>query len=155
MYFLEKIKNEYKDEDVVLFVDMDGVIADYDFGNAKDFHKKRPVRTNINTFLELSKEKNIELCILSVCRTNEQIKEKNVWLDQYASFFKEDKRFVLSKEVYDTLSSKEIKANFLKDYIKKKLGKKIVVVDDDNGILKYYYKVLPEIRLFQDSSIID
>ena len=47
MYFYEKIKNMCKNRDTVMYVDMDGVIAAYDFGNPLDFANKRPLFTNI------------------------------------------------------------------------------------------------------------
>lgn len=155
MYFVEKIKREYGKEKVHIFVDMDGVIADYDFGNVSHFDKKRPVLTNIKTFEELSKLSNVSLYILSVCRKNPQIAEKNNWLDQYAPFFKKENRFVLSKEKYVDLASKEIKTAFLKKKIEELKDEAVLVVDDDNGILKYFSKELPTLILFQDSSIVD
>ena len=51
MYFYEKIKNMCKNRDTVMYVDMDGVIAAYDFGNPLDFANKRPLFTNIKKLL--------------------------------------------------------------------------------------------------------
>ena len=47
MYFKELIINLLKEKNIDLFVDMDGVIAAYDFGRPHDFDKKRPLITNI------------------------------------------------------------------------------------------------------------
>ena len=41
MNFMNEI-NKYKDTNIKLFVDMDGVIADYIVGEAYDYDKKRP-----------------------------------------------------------------------------------------------------------------
>ena len=42
MYLKEFLKQK-KDKKIKLFVDMDGVIADYDFGVVYDYDKKRPL----------------------------------------------------------------------------------------------------------------
>ena len=76
MYFeeyLNKIDNNIK-----LFIDMDGVVADYDFGKAYDYHKKRPLFDNIKKLEKISKKKNIELYILSVTRQNIGYNQKRV-----------------------------------------------------------------------------
>lgn len=44
---------------------------------------------------------------------------------------------------------------FLKKKIEELKDEFVLVVDDDNGILKYYSKELPTLILFQDSSILD
>lgn len=155
MYFVDKIKNEYNDKKVTIFVDMDGVITDYNFGNNLEFKNKRPIRTNIRTLNSLSKLYNIELYILSICKTSIQIDDKNEWLDKYAPFFKKENRIVLSKDRYPNLKSKEIKCNFLKEFIKNNPQKSIVVIDDDNDILEFLNKEIKNVKLFQDSSIID
>ena len=49
MYFLNKIKKLSKNRTVRIYVDMDGVIADYEFGSKLLFLNKRPIMTNIKT----------------------------------------------------------------------------------------------------------
>ena len=78
MYIKEVLK-KYKN--IKLFIDMDGVIADYEFGNAENFDKKRPLFDSIKKLEEISKMTNIELYILSITRNDIGIKEKNIWLD--------------------------------------------------------------------------
>ena len=73
MHFYELIKEKYHDKEVLLFVDMDGVIASYDFGKPLDFKNKRPLKTNIDTLKKVSELDNITLNILSVCRKDYQI----------------------------------------------------------------------------------
>lgn len=155
MYFVDKIKNEYKDENIVFFVDMDGVIADYNFGFKLDFKNKRPIKTNIEVFKELSLLKNIELNILSICKKNSQIDDKNNWLDDFAPFFKIENRVIISKEDNPNISSKVLKCNYLKNYILKNNHKKVIVIDDDNDILFYLSNNIDNIILYQDSSIVD
>lgn len=155
MYFKNKLKELYKDDEINLFVDMDGVIADYDFGNKLDFKEKRALKSNIKILTDLSKEKNINLYILSICKNDKQIKEKNDWLDKYAPIFSKDLRYIISKETHKDISSKELKLITIKNIIEELKLKNIVLIDDDNGILKYLKDSNLNIKLFQDSSLID
>ena len=50
MHFYELIKKLTEDKKTIIYVDMDGVIASYDFGKPLDFKNKRPLTTNIKTF---------------------------------------------------------------------------------------------------------
>ena len=133
MYFVNKIKNEYKKEKLIIFVDMDGVISDYEIGVPIDFKNKRPIYTNIKTLKKLSLITNVELHILSICKKDLQIQEKNEWLDKYAPFFEYKNRTIISKE-NTNISSKELKCNFLKEFILTHESEKIILIDDDNKI---------------------
>lgn len=155
MYFVDKIKELSKDNKCSIFVDMDGVIADFEFFKSLDFKNKRPIITNINTFKEISTLENIDLYILSICKKDEQVSHKNDWLDKYAPFFKKHNRIIISKESHPNLSSKQLKELFLNDYINKLKNDLIIVIDDDNEILLYLSIKLKNIIYFQDSSIID
>ena len=152
MHFIDLIKKISIEEEVILFVDMDGVIASYDVGRPYDFKNKRPLKNNINIFREIAKLDRVSLHILSVCRENYQIEEKNEWLDINASFFEKENRVILSKEdsIYKIFS--ELKLNYLKNY---KTDKKIVFIDDDNSVLSVVNKELKNIILFQDSELVD
>lgn len=152
MHFLEIINNIAKEEEIIMFVDMDGVIASYEINKPFDFENKRPLYNNINIFKTLSKNKNIELHILSICKLNKQEQEKNNWLDCYAPFFKKEHRHILSREKYSNNLAKILKKNFLEEV---KTNKKIIVVDDDNDVLYEINKNLKNIILFQDSELID
>lgn len=154
MYFTKKIKLKYKDEQLIIFVDMDGVIADYQFQEPLNFKNKRPIKTNIATFEQLSKLPNIELYILSICKKEYQVAEKKEWLNKYAPFFKEENIIIIFKD-NNNQSSKNLKHDFLKRFSLKETKKQIILIDDDNEILKYISKKLTSIHLFQDSSIID
>lgn len=155
MYFKNRLKELFAENSINIFVDMDGVIADYDFGNELNFKEKRPIKSNIEILNDLNKESNINLYILSICKKNDQIFEKNEWLDKYAPIFAGDKRYIISKENYKNVSSKELKLMILKEIQDKKNYKNMVLIDDDNGILKYIAESDLNITLFQDSSIID
>lgn len=150
MYFENLLKEKFNDDILDIYVDMDGVIADYDIDNL-DYLHKRPIMTNINLFKKLSEKDNITVHILSICREDFQIKDKNTWLDKYASFFKD--RNIISKESHPNKKSKELKLEFLQSIPQN--SNKIIFVDDDNDILHYVHKNLKSITVFQDSSIID
>ena len=152
MYFYNLIKEMLVEQNIDLFVDMDGVIASYDFGKPLDFKKKRPLYSNIKILEEVSKLDGLNLYILSVCRKNYQIEEKNEWLDKYAPFFKEENRIILSKENTPDVTSPLLKLNFLKEF---KSNNKVVLVDDDNNILSIISKSLKNVVLLQDSELID
>lgn len=152
MYFYELIKELSKDKKLTIYVDMDGVIAAYELGKPLDFSNKRPLKTNINTLHKVSNLKNVELHILSICRKDSQIKEKNDWLDKYAPFFDNDKRVIISKESNPNYSSRELKENYLNSLKKEE---QLVLIDDDNGVLDEVEKKVKNIILFQDSELID
>ena len=116
MHFIDLIKKISIDEEVILFVDMDGVIASYDVGRPYDFKNKRPLKNNINIFREIAKLDRVSLHILSVCRENYQIEEKNEWLDINAPFFEKENRVILPKEDSIYKISSELKLNYLKNY---------------------------------------
>ena len=153
MYFYNLIKDMASKEDIELYVDMDGVIAAYSIGNNPfDFLNKRPLRENIAKIEEVSKIDNVETHILSVCREDSQVEEKNIWLDKNAPFFKKENRNIISRESKDWLTSKEIKLEFLRNL---KTDKKVILVDDDNGVLKLIKDSLDTVTVMQDSELID
>ena len=152
MYFYNLIKDLVKNKKTIMYVDMDGVIAAYDFGKPLEFDKKRPLYTNIKKLEEVSKLENLELRILSACRTIDQINEKNEWLDKYAPFFTKDNRHILARELYDYMDSCDMKTMYLE---KMNDPFQIIVLDDDNLILKTIHKMLDHVICIQDSEMID
>ncbi len=152
MHFYELMKELSKDKNIIIYFDMDGVMASYDFGKPLDFVNKRPLLSNIKTISKLCELENVELHILSICRRDSQVKEKNDWLDKYAPFFDKDKRMIISKESNPNYTSKELKLNYLKSL---KVREQIVFVDDDNEVLSTVHDGLKDIILYQDSELID
>lgn len=152
MHFYQIIENLSKERKLLIFVDMDGVIASYDIGKPYDFDKKRPLITNINTLKRLNSLENCELYILSICKKDYQIKEKNDWLDLNAPFFKKESRIIISKENSSITESGILKANYLNNLNTKN---QIILVDDDNKVLKIVKEKVKDIILFQDSELID
>ena len=152
MHFYNLIKELTQNKPIILFVDMDGVIASYDVGKPLDFLNKRPLTENINKLKKVGELANVELHILSICKKDFQIEEKNIWLDKNASFFKKENRKIISKETVDALSSSELKANYLRDFV---TDKQVALLDDDNSILKKVMDTVEGIIVFQDSELID
>ncbi len=152
MHFYELIQKQTKNKKTRIYVDMDGVIASYDIGKPYDFENKRPLTTNIKTLSKINNLENTELFILSICKKDSQIKEKNNWLDKYAPFFQKDNRIIISKESNPNLSSKELKLNYLKSL---KTDNQIILIDDDNEIIKTIKDNAKNIILYQDSELTD
>ncbi len=152
MHFYKIIENLSKERKLLIFVDMDGVIASYDIGKPYDFDKKRPLIANINTLKRLNSLENCELYILSICKKDYQIKEKNDWLDLNAPFFKKENRIIISKENNNITESGILKANYLNNLNTKN---QIILIDDDNKVLKIVKENVKNITLFQDSELID
>ena len=152
MHFLNLIKKISNDKEILMCVDMDGVITSYDAGKPLDFLNKRPLTENIKKLEQISKLPNVELKILSICRKNSQIEEKNIWLDKNAPFFKKENRVIISKENITNKKSYELKIDYLKSI---NTTKQIILVDDDNLIINKVLENLKHIIVFQDSELID
>ena len=57
--YLKEVLKQFGDKKIKLFVDMDGVVADYIFGSAQDYDKKRPLYDNIDKLEIISKMPNV------------------------------------------------------------------------------------------------
>ena len=151
---LYEIIDQHKSRGILLFVDMDGVLAEYDIGNF-DYSTIRPLKSNIEKIKGFCEDVDIEVYLLSVCKTNRIVKDKVVWLGEHMSFLKDKQMIFLSKEAenYNGESSVALKSNYLKDVNSE--GKTIMLIDDDISIIKYVVKNNPDVIVFQDSSLID
>ena len=150
--YLKEYLEKFKDKKIKLYVDMDGVIADYDVGSPLRYDNKRPLTTSINKLKEVSNLNNIELYILSITRYDGGIKEKNDWLDINAPFFKYENRIIISKENQDKNSS-ELKADYLNSIDKD--NEIIILIDDDPRILKKVEKDCKDVYLLKDTALVD
>ena len=150
--YLKEILNGYGDKKIKIYIDMDGVVADYDVGKPDDFEKKRPLYTSIDKLKEISFMDNVSLYILSITRMNIGIYEKNIWLDKYMPFIDKNNRFILSKEDISK-SSSELKVDFLKNI--KRNGEVIILIDDDPLILKSVMDNVNDIVLLKDTVLVD
>ena len=151
--YLKDFLKKYENCKIKMFVDMDGVIADYNVGEAKNYDIKRPLYTSISKLEEISKMENIELFILSISRMNEGIEQKNIWLDKYAPFFKKENRIIISREANDFIPSKILKANFLKN-LERNMSK-IILIDDDPAIIHEIRDTSGDIILLKDTVLVD
>lgn len=91
---------------------------------------------------------------MSISKKDEGIPQKNTWLDKYAPFFKNKNRIIISKESNIGVSSKELKADYLKN-VKRDSNFVIVFIDDDPGIIKEVKNKNPDIIILKDSVLID
>ncbi|MFR7772269.1 MAG: hypothetical protein ACLU0X_02355 [Lachnospiraceae bacterium] len=143
MHLLEEIKRiqKHHPEKITIFVDMDGVVADYRFGEGENiksnkrgvYINKRPIYTTINNLREINDEIDCRMCILSSCLYKEQAEEKKQWLNRYMSFIKnENMLFILPK---DFESRKKLKIEKIKELIDLKECELAIIIDDTHEIL--------------------
>jgi len=151
MYITDYIK-QFKNKKIRIYVDMDGVIADYDVGKACEYDKKRPLLTNIEALREVSKNKNVEMFILSITRMTIGREEKNRWLDKYVEFIKVENRFIISREEHNFMPSKTLKKKFVKNI--KRDESIIIVIDDDPAIIDEIRKSSEDVYLLKDTSLV-
>lgn len=151
--YLKDYLNQYGDKKIKLFVDMDGVIADYIFGSAQDYDKKRPLYASICKLEEISKMSNVELFIFSATRYSSGFEQKHRWLDTYAPFFKKENRIIISREENNMTDSSILKAEFLAKYDRD--GSILILIDDDPKNLKDVRKLNNDIVLLKDTVLVD
>ena len=151
--YLENFLEKYNDKKVKMFVDMDGVIADFNFGEAHNFDKKRPLYSSISKLENISKKDNVDLYIFSATRMNKGYDEKQYWLDKYAPFFKKENRVIISREKHDFLESSELKADYMKNI--ERDGSVLIVIDDDPKNLRAIRKLNDDVVLLKDTALID
>ncbi len=151
MYITDYIK-QFKNKKIRIYVDMDGVIADYDVGKACEYDKKRPLLTNIEALRDVSKNKNVEMFILSITRMTIGREEKNRWLDKYVEFIKVENRFIISREEHNFIPSKTLKKKFVKNI--KRDESIIIVIDDDPAIIDEIRKSSEDVYLLKDTSLV-
>lgn len=151
--YLQDCLELFKDKKVKIFVDMDGVIADYILGSAQDFDKKRPLYDSIDKLEIISKMPNVELFIFSVTRYSSGLAEKNWWLDEYAPFFKKENRIIISREENNMTFASVLKAEYLKNY--ERDGSILILIDDDPKNLRDVRKLNDDIILLKDTVLVD
>ena len=152
MYFRDFIE-QYNNKKIKLFVDMDGVIADYVLGEPSNYDKKRPLFSNIEKLEEVSKMDNVELYILSATRKTEGIEQKNVWLDRFAPFFKKENRIIISREENNFTKSSTLKALYMKNF--ERDGSIMIVIDDDPQNLRELRASNEDLVLLKDTALVD
>ncbi len=151
--YLKDFLEQFNDKKIKLFVDMDGVIADYIFGSAQDYDKKRPLYDSIDKLEIISKMSNVELYILSATRYSSGFEQKNYWLDTYAPFFRKENRIIISREENNMIASSILKAEYLANY--ERDGSVLILIDDDPKNLKDVRKLSDDVILLKDSVLVD
>lgn len=142
VFFIDELKKIREDNygKISIFIDMDGVVADYRFGEGKNIENnvpgtylnKRPINTTIDILKEVDSRLDFDMYILSSCRHKEQAIEKNQWLNKYMPFIEQQNRiFVISNTFEDR---KILKINKIKEIINNKYDKTIMI-DDTHDIL--------------------
>lgn len=138
--YISKLKGK-----TAIFVDMDGVIADYDndpnFDKyVKGFYlKKRPIKTTINIFKEISTIPNVDLYLLSGHAGEDKIykeEEKKTWIEKNAPFFKKENRIFNSPRVFDNESNRIGKAKSIEKILEDNLYDNVFQIDDDVRVIK-------------------
>lgn len=152
--YIKEFLNNYNNKKIKLYVDMDGVIADYNVGMPGEYDKKRPLYSSIKKLEEISKMQNVEMHILSVTRMTKGFDEKNYWLDKYAPFFKKENRGIISREANGFEKTFNLKSNYVKN-IEREENCVIIIIDDDPAILKEIEKNNEDVILLKDTALVD
>jgi len=138
---LNRIKKQKGIKKLHMFVDMDGVIADYRFGEGKNIENnikgvyinKRPIYTAIDNLKIISDVSWIELYILSSCFYEEQANEKIMWLQKYAPFFKSENLIFTMNNNF--INRKQAKIDVLKNCLDLDDCDYVCLIDDTHDIL--------------------
>ena len=152
MYIMDYLK-KFKDKRIKMYVDMDGVIVDFDVGNPSEYDKKRPLLSNIAVLREISKKENVEMFILSITRMTIGREEKNRWLDKYVEFIKKENRYIISREENNFIPSKILKSRFMKKIVRD--DSVIILIDDDLAVLDKVMKTNEDIYLLKDTALVE
>lgn len=154
MKIFDLISNNNNNKEVNVFCDMDGVLAEYDIGNF-DYSIIRPLFSNINQIKKMYEMNNVNVYILSICKTNNIVLEKIEWFKKYMPFFKEENMIFISKEKEENkgVESSTLKSNYLSANSKNSTLN--ILIDDDINIIKNVRKNTENIQVFHVSSIIE
>ncbi len=159
--FYNKIKTMSKGIKINIFVDMDGVVADYDMidhkihGTEEDVYlNKRPIKTVIKILEKISTLENVTLYIFSVTKLNNQIGGKIKWLDKYMPFIKRGNIIIISREDNNFDEASIIKSKYYKNNPIDTNAVNIHI-DDSHNVLKAIDKLDKEIIPLHISSILD
>jgi len=148
--FFDEIVAQAKENNIIIYSDMDGVIAEYGCGekplilsNEKSFYlNKRPMYTTINKLKQLSEIENVEIGIMSNCYFKEQKEDKINWLKEFCPFIKDTNIniIVLNEETYTKDNKDYLKINKIMD-INKDNDKIYYLLEDNHSIINHTNKI--------------
>lgn len=141
-----------KNEKQLVLFDMDGVVAEYKFGENPKIQQevpgvyleKRPILSMINVAKKLNKQKNLTIGILSSCDFDSQVIEKKKWLKKYMPFIKDENIYIIvwNNEPY----TRETRCYAKADVIKKLKGyTQIFLIEDTHKNINATNEYLPTI----------
>ncbi len=144
MFFIEELKRiicEKKIENLGIFVDMDGVIADYRFGEGNNiinniagtYGNKRPIKTTINNLKEISKNVKCDMHIISSCLFKEQKEEKIDWIKENIPFINKNNVNIMISKNFEL--RKELKVEKVLEIMKANKYDYSILIDDTHEIL--------------------
>lgn len=158
--FYNKIKAISKGVKVNIFVDMDGVVADYDMldfklhGDEKDVYLyKRPIKTVINILAKISTLDNVNIYILSVARYKKQINGKIIWINKNMPFINNKNINIISREESNFAEPSVIKTKYLSEKLEENTIN--IHIDDSHSVLQAVDKLGKDIIPLHISSILD
>lgn len=142
------------DTPTMLFVDMDGVLTEYKYGEGNSilngdievYLDKRPIQTVIDIIAKYYNVNNNEFKILTSCIDKSQEKAKLKWVEKYMQFFNlKDFICVLSNDFNQRVDKK---VDIICKYARKRPEKRTIVIEDTHIILKKcwdksQHKILP------------
>ena len=169
MEFVKRIKDicdENKNTKVGMFIDMDGVLADYDLGSYWDIRNntpdtfliKRPIKTIINVLEQLTKIENLDFYILSACLFENQAVDKSIWIDKYIPFIKKQNRYFIIKEFekYTRETKPKIKVSYISKVMNKDSIDLSIYIEDEHLMLRQAQNDLKDkVICFHVSSLLD
>lgn len=160
MSYFKDYLYQFKDKNIIIYIDMDGVVADYDVLSFNEdkykedlYLNKRPVKTIIDILEDVSTLNNTSLNILSCTKKENQINGKYIWLSKHMSFIKKENINIIARESKNYEKSCIIKAEFLKNNYDN--NSVIIIIDDSHDVLKEIIKLDLGIIPLHISSIIE
>ncbi len=145
---------------VNIYIDMDGVVADYDaisYEKEKEtdevYLNKRPIFTTINILKRISTLPNVTLNILSCTKYKRQINGKLIWLEKYMNYIDKDKINIISREEKGNIAPHLIKREFLETKIDNSITN--IVIDDSHKVIDEIMKINSNIIPLHTTSIMD
>ena len=158
---IDEIIKESKKQETHIFFDMDGTLAEYKSSpkierytpGSNYYSNPRPMNYFIKIAKRLSKQKNVEVHILSNCPLNEQIEQKKNWLKRYMPFIKMENVHIICYEniTFNKEDKAKLKGQFLENNFK---DKKCYLIEDDLRNIKAANELLGKNVAFHISMFI-